>query len=287
MVKFLMLLFLMVPLFARATDIKEEIAAYQKELRAAQSENLRGELHYQLACALFRDQEVDKAFHHFLIALKSIPLKPTPQMKQEEKKLYEAALCDYLGGAGSYPVRVAKQMLERYGEPAKANSEWVHLNFLMATAYANLGLYNDFFESFYHAFPYLGETFLAHKTRGILYVRLSQHGRSPEERHAYQEEAFHYLTLALDRNPEDSSLYKVLIFLAKDEKNDSLVLKYLQKMVEHKAHISRSDIYLYVREAVALGESVLGQQIIDLACTQYDFSRAISAAQEYLNQCRG
>jgi len=287
MVKFLIPIFLFAPLFLSATPIKDEIALYQKELSVSQSEVERGEIHYKLASAYFRDQETDKAFQHFLFALKSVRLKPAPQMSPEEEKLYEGAMADYLGGAGTDPVRVAKQMLEKYAEHADANREWVHLNFLVATAYANLGLYEDFFERFYHAYSYLGETFLAYKTRGILYLRLSQHGRSAEERHTFQEEAFHYLTLALDRSPKDSSLYKVLIFLAKDEKNDSLVLNYLQKMVEHGAHISRGDIYLYVREAVALGESALGQQIIDLARTQYDFSRAISAAQEYLNQCRG
>jgi hypothetical protein len=57
-------------------------------------------------------------------------------------------------------------------------------------------------------------------------------------------------------------LYKILIFLAKDEKNDALVLNYLQKMVEHEARISRGDIYLYVRETVALREPAIGHMIL-------------------------
>jgi len=265
-----------------ASEIKEAITTYQDAIGVAASEKEKGELHFKLACAFYKDQELDKAFHHFLLALKSLPVEVAPQMSAEEEALYEEALADYLEGGGSNPVPLAKQLLEKYGEAADTHQEWLHLNFLIATAYANLGQFDSFFERFYNAYSYLGETFLAYKTRGILYLRLSQHRSSPEERHAYQEEAFHFLTLALNRNPKDASLYKVLIFLAKDEKNDSLVLNYLQKMVEHGAHISRGDIYLYVREAVALGEQALGQRVIDLARRQYEYSRAISAAQEYL-----
>lgn len=270
-----------------ASEIKEQIDVFKKELNAARSARARGEIHFKLASLFFQDQEVDKAFQHFLCALKALPLRSAPEMNSEEKNLYDQALADYLNGAGSDPVRVAKQMLEKYGDQAEGHRDWIHLNFLLSTAYANLGLYADFFERFYNGYGYLGETFLAYKTQGILYLRLSQRGSSAEERHANREEAFAYLSRALECNPIDSSLYKVLIFLAKDEKNDALVLNYLQKMVEQRAHISRGDIYIYVREAVALGELELGQQIIDLARGQYEFSRAISAAQEYLNQCRG
>lgn len=283
MVKYLVFIFFLSPVVLGASEIKEEIASYQKELFQQETD----EIHCKLASAYFRDQEIDKAFQHFLCALKLISQEPAPEMCLEEKRHYEAALADYLNGAGSDPVKLAKQLLEAYGAAADANPEWIHLNFLIATAYANLGQYDTFFDRFFRGYRYLGDTFLAYKTRGVLYLRLAQHGRSPEERHADREEAFNCLTRALDRNPIDSSLYKVLIFLAKDEKNDALVLNYLQKMVEHEAHISRGDIYLYVREAAALGEPDLGQQIIDLARAQYEFSRGITAAQEYLNQCRG
>ncbi len=279
MLKYLILFLL--PIVLIASEIKEEIAGLQDALI---SSHQKGEIHYKLASAFYRDQESDQAFQHFLCALKLIPAAEAPDMCEEEKKLYTAALEDYLAWAGSDPVRVARQLLEKYGEVADAHHTWVHLNFLIATAYGNLGLYDEFFKRFYCGYGYLSETFLAYKTHGILCLRLAQHGKSAKERHAYKEEAFHYLTGALERNPIDSGLYKVLIFLAKDENNDALVHNYLQKMVEHEAHISRGDVYLYVREAVALGELALGQQIVDLARTQYDFSRAILAAQEYLTQ---
>ena len=268
-------------------EIKQTIVEKHKALHITTSDSVKSQLCYELAVAYYLDQEIDKAFQYFLKALKTAPALTPIDMEKEESSLYLQALDDYLAQAGGDPIRVAKELLDKYGKVAKENREYLYLNFLIATAYANLGQYDDFFERFFQGFPYLHDSFLAYKTRGILYLRLSQHAINLHERHAYQEEAFHYLTLALDRNVNDSSLYKVLIFLAKDEKNDAMILTYLQKMVENKAAIPRGDIYLYVREAVTLQEFALGQEIIDQARAIYDYSRAISAAQEYLNQHRG
>ncbi|MCC5832964.1 MAG: hypothetical protein JJU12_07990 [Chlamydiales bacterium] len=273
----LVLLFLYIPLCA--SEIKEEIATLQNALARRSND----ETHFKLAHAYFRDQEVDKAFRHFLSALKLISPEPAPEMSPEEKFLYEAALTDYLKGGGSDPTKIAGEMIEDYGEAADSHPEWIHLNFLIAAAYGNLGRYDTFFDRFFHGYRFLGDSFLAYKILGILCLRLSRHGHCLGEGDAEREEAFDYLTRALERNPIDPSLYNVLIFLAKNEKNDALVLNYLQKMVEMQAHIPRGEIYLYVQEAVALGEFDLGQEIIDLAGMQYEFSRAISIAQEYLN----
>lgn len=280
-------IFFSLPLHASFVEIKEAIAEKQKTLLEVQSNEERSRLYFDLSLAYYSDQETDKAFENFLEALKLAPSKTLLDTDEKEAELYQRALNDYLSQAGSDPIRVAKELLDDYGEIATQNTSYISLNFLIATAYANLGKYEDFFERFYRGFPYLKETFLAYKIQGILYLRLSQHGKSAEERYAFQKEAFQYLTHALDRNPKDPSLYKVLIFLAKDEKKDGLILTYLRKMVEYQTHIPRSDIYLYVREAVAMGEIELGQKIVDQARALYDYSRSISAAQEYLNQHRG
>ncbi len=276
---------LIAPLLLATPDIKETLAVHQKQLNQTTEKHIRGELHYKLACAYCADQEMDRAFEHFLMALKTVDVLPVPEMGAEEKTVYESALATYLKGAGSDPVRLAETLCASYGELATTHPDWIHLNFLIATALANLGQFEDFFARFYKGYSFLGETFLAFKTRGILYLRLSQHTPSMKERGRYQKEASLCLEEALNRNPKDGSLYKVLIFLAKDEKKDSLVLHYLQKIVENGAHIARADIYEYVREAVAQEKSALAQQIIDLAQREYAFSRSISAAQEYLNQC--
>ena len=239
---------------------------------------------FELALAYYQDQEIDQAFSHFLEALKRAPKCAHISMQEEESLLYQRALQDYLTCAGGGPIHMAKELLQEYAEIADKNPHFLHLNFLIATAYANIGKYDDFFDRFYRGFPYLHETSLAFKTKGILYLRLSHHGKSREERAHYQREAVHYLALALDRNPQDSSLYKVLIFLAKDENNIELIRSYLRKIIENKIALPRSDIYIYVQEAATLGELELGQKIIDQARALYEYSRAVSDAQEYLNQ---
>lgn len=267
--------------------VKETLIEKQKALVQARSAVEKSALYYELALAFYQDQEVDQAFFHFLESLKGIPTGAEYRLSEKESALYTEALEDYLARSVSDPIQAAQMLLQKYGEAADQNRHFVYLNFLMATAYANLGKYEDFFERFYKGYGYLHDSFLAYKTKGILYLRLSHHGKSAEERQLFQKEAFDCLTIALNRNSQDSSLYKVLIFLAKDEKKNALILSYLQKMVDNKVELPRSDIFFYVREAVLLGALELGQAIIDRGRTLYEYSRSITAAQEYLNQQGG
>ena len=267
--------------------LKEALRMQQQALVGTRSEEEKSQIFYELALLYYEDQEVDKAFAHFLEALKYLKKDVPAVMSDAESSLYLQAFDKYVNGSVSDPIQRSKELLKSCGEIADQNPDYLHLNFLIATAHANLGQYNLFFHKFYRGYPSLRESFLAYKTQGILYLRLSQHSSSFEERYAFKEEAFRHLTLALERNPCESGLYKILIFLAKDEKNDELVLAYLQRMVEYNTPISRSDIYLYVREAVILGEFELGQRMVDQARSLYGYSRALVDAEEYLNLYRG
>lgn len=283
MTRWLSLLFAFLAVQITASEfevLKGEIAHYQEALKTSESE----QLHYDLALAYFHDQEIDKAFRHFLLALKEAEAKEMPKIEEVEKNRYDEALAYYLDQSGSNPICVASELVKRYADVDEGNIE---LRLLIATAYANLGQYDLFFKHFYDTYPYLKDSFLAYKIQGILYLRLSHHSRLAEQRHAFQQEALDYLSKALDLCPNDASLYKVLMFLAKNEKNDSLIQSCLQKMADNRAPIARGDIYLYVRESVRLGEYEVGQKIIDHASLLYDYSRAIAAAQDYLNQHKG
>ena len=266
------------------SEIKKEIEAKESALILATSEAEKSRLLYELALAYFQDQETEKAFLHFLEALKWVEAKTPPPMDFTESSLYNRALDLYLSGESADPTLRAKELLESYGECAAQNPHYLHLNFLVATAFANLGRYGEFFERFYKGYAYLQQSFLAYKTRGILCVRLSQHCKSSDLRCILRGEAMHYLTHALNLKPNDPSLYRTLVFLAKDEKNEEMILTYLQRLIENQVGIARGDICLYVKEAVALGDYKLGQALIDLAKRFYEYSRALSCAQEYLNQ---
>ena len=272
---------------AEPAVIKQTILAKKQALQKVSSEHEKAKIFYDLARAYHEDQEIAQAFIYFLEALKRVEKRALCPMELAEKNIYESALSNYLAHVGLIPEEAAKELLDRYGEVAAAHSDYVHLNFLIATAYANLGRYNDFFERFYRGYPYLNDSFLAYKTQGILYLRLSQLSSCLELRQSFQQEASHLLTAALERNAGDASLYKVLVLLAKDQKDDTLVRTYLRGMVTHETPIPRGDISFYVREAARLGEWGICQTLIDQARALYNYSRAVSAAQEYLNQNKG
>ena len=283
-------LFLALSMLGNAAEpvaIKQTILSKKQALHKASCEREKAPLFYELARVYHKDQEIAQAFIHFLEALKRVEKQASYTMSLEEKKVYESALSNYLAQGGHNPEAAAQELLNSYGEMAAAHSDYLHLNFLIATAYANLGRYDDFFELFYRGYPYLSDSFLAYKTQGILYLRLSQLSSSMEVRQTFQEEASRLLTRAWERNGKDAGLYKVLVLLAKDQKDDTLVRTYLGELVAHETPIPRGDISFYVREAVRLGEWEVCQIIVDQARALYDYSRAVSAAQEYLNQSKG
>ena len=284
------IVFLSLSTFGNAAEpaaIKQTILSKKHALQKASSEHEKAPIFYDLARAYYEDQEIAQAFIHFLEALKRVDKTASCSIEQEEKNIYEPALSNYLSHVGRSPEEAAKELLDSYGEIAAAHTDYFHLNFLIATAYANLGIYDEFFERFYRGYPYLYDSFLAYKTQGILYLRLSQLSSSMEQRKSFQQQASHLLNKALERNARDASLYKVLVLLAKDHKDDTLVRTYLQGMVTHEISIPRGDVYFYVKEAVALGEWEICQAIIDQARALYNYSRAVSAAQEYFNQNKG
>lgn len=288
--KILLLAFLAsAPLVAaeRFEDLKKEIAACEKILEIEQPDSDKSRILYQLALAYFRDQELDRAFKCFLSSIKHIPPVAEAAVNPAEIEFYDAALQLYLAECGPDPIKTSKELLSSYEQIAHDHPEYIHLNFLLSTAYGNLGMYDLFFERFYKAYPGLAESFLAHKTQGILYLRLAQHEKEEKIRHSYREEAHLQLAHAIEKNPQDASLYKILIALAKEDNNEALETVYLQKLVAAAPKIPRGDIYLYVREAVALQEVEMAKKIVEVAKKHYEYSRAISEAEEFLKQYQG
>jgi len=267
--------------------LKQGIAVKQQRLKKISSKTEKAQVCYELAQAYYQDQEIEKSFCHFLEALKNVDRQSPYDLSDQEKGFYQAALVDYLALSGFEPQQEAERLLASYDIQAQEHPEFLHLNFLLATAYANLGKYDLFFEKFYKGFPYLHDSFIAFKTQGILYLKLFQRTALPEEKKVFHELASHHLDTALERNSQDASLYKILISLAKDADDIEKVRVYLKKMAHSRLPIARGDICLYVKEAVSIGEYDVAQAMIDRASEQYAFSRSCLAAQEYLNQNKG
>ncbi len=277
------------PLTLSAIDsetVKRTIALQKQRLEIVISSQEKSQILYELAVAYYQDQEQDLAFKTFLEALDLAEKRSPAPISEEEKKYYLPALEEYLSYTGYDPTESGNSLLKKYELVAQNHPDFCHLNFLLATAYANIGQYEQFFDRFYRSYPTLSDSFIAHKTQGILYLRLAHRTQVGEERSYFQKAAIEQLNLALAQNPQDMGLYRILILFAKEEKKRESALSYLKGIVDQRAPIPRADIQFYVHEAVEQGEFALAQQIVDLARELYDFSRAVSAAQDYLNQNR-
>ncbi len=281
----IILILLNFPLFSHE-DVKEIILTKLQALKSAVNEQQISHIHYDLALAYYKDQESHLAFTHFLEALKTVPKKTLPEPTSDEKNYYDPALKNYLAHAGKDPEKAAHELLGKYGEIAQDHPEFIQLNFLISTAYANLGQFADFFSLFYQGFPYLHSTHLASKIQGILSLRLCAQSKTVEERTRFQDSARRHLSQALQSNPSDAGLYKTLVFLAKDSNDTNAIHEYLRQIVSQKVVIPRTEIYFYVQEALQFDDFVLGQEIIDQAKSHYNFSRAIKEAQNYLDHLK-
>lgn len=265
-------------------SLKEQIAIQEILLQKPGTQEERSQVFLKLAHFYSQDQELDKAFFNFLEALKNCPHGAVSPLLPEEEKLFNEAFQCYLSQSPSDPFKASQELLMHYEGAAKEHPEYLHLNFLLSAAYANLGKYPLFFQKFYRAYPSLWDSYLSYKTQGVLYLRLSQREKSPEGRQKLQKVAVGFLTKALQKEPLDAGIYKILVSLAKEEQNMPLVLLFLQKLTEAEVPIPRGDIFLYVKEAVTLEEYELGQELIDQARKRYEFSRALTTAQDYLDQ---
>ncbi|MFN0065057.1 MAG: hypothetical protein ACKVOH_02335 [Chlamydiales bacterium] len=266
-----MKLSLVVPLLLSQLNfegVKEEIRDCEYKLESAKHAQEKSELYYRLSQAYFLDQERDKAFEFFLLALEMTP--------------FGESLCDdplYQEAFAFYQTATPQEMIEKY---AKRDTENIALNFLLATGYANLGEFDRFFTHFYKGYPHFKESYLAYKTQGIMWLHLAQRSTDVEEKRLFQKRAVEYFRSALDQYPEDAGLYRLIIFLAHDEKNEAMMLSYLQKLVDHQIAFTRGDIFFYVRTAVELKKFAVAKRILARAKELYDYSKAISAAEELL-----
>lgn len=229
-------------------------------------------------------QDLEQAFFSYLSALEYLPNQFLPEMKEEEKKVYDQELKIYCQEGVTDPTATAYKLIEHIEELALAHPNYFHLNMLLATAYANTSKYDLFFDTFYRSYPYLKEHFLAYKTLAALHFRLMQMSKEEERQEIHREMGLHYLQKACEKNAYDPSLYKKLIVLAKEREDHQFLLSYLEKMVECETIMARGDIVFYVQEALNLKREDIAKKILDIAKKEYAYSRACMAAEECVNK---
>ncbi len=259
--------------------IKKEICSLHDQLEKSVTKKETSEILFHLALAYEKDQEVDKAFFSFLEALKNLPI--SSEKLELDEALGKEALTYYFQEVTAHPIEGSKQLIEKYGSLGSTSQPLLKL--VLAAAYANLGEYPFFFTHFYEAYPFVWDTFLSYKLQSTLCLRLGQREPQLQKKESLQKEAMAFLQKALEKKA-DPSLYKILIALAEEKGEEDMLFHSLQALITNKVIFPRSELFWYVQEAVSIEAYELAQELIDYAHLHYPVSKAVDAAQEYLNQ---
>lgn len=266
-----------------AMDLKEAIAKEQS-LITQESSTSRSEHKKNLAILLYKDQNPEKAFEVFLEALNEEKTKSEPPVSEEEKRLYDEALKLYLDQNGEKLSSVATTVCKKYGSSIALHPEYHQLGFILAASYANLERFPEYFERFYQSYQFFPKHYLAYKGKASLHAQLFARRRTLADRRQQQELIIQNLENAINQFPADTSLYKLTIVFAPDDQKKVLINRYLNKIIDENIIIPRIEIVFYVHHALAVSETHLAQRFVNKAREWYPNSRALDAAQLYIEE---
>jgi tetratricopeptide (TPR) repeat protein len=234
------------------------------------------------AVLLFRDQDLELAIQSFLLSLERIHAESV--ISKDEAILFDQALAEYLEHGASTAQKSAHNILEKYLKTIQTHPDYHLMEYLVAASYANIGQFDRFFDHFYSAYQHHSDHYFAYKTKAILHIKLLERARTESERSKQKIEILHNIHLAIDRYPQDHSLYKLLIHFSDPQKLHDTVTKVLQKIIEKNIVVPRSDIAYYVRKGLDVGERGLAKTFVEKAQDWYKYSRALETAQNMLKQ---
>lgn len=239
----------------------------------------------ELALLYLKDQDQEHAFAAFLTALDLLAASINDEAKiQEDEQLsYQKALAIYFNPQYASPQEMAQELLQMLLPVLQDCPDHRLLEYFLAIAYANLGKYAEFFRHFWSAYQHYPHHYLAYKTKAILYVKILERTREDAQRIIQRQRVIDNLTLALQREPLDASIYRLLVTFSPQEKKQSQVRLCLNKILDDNIIIPRTELMFYVTMAVKFEESDLAQRFIFRAREWYPKSRMIMAAQQYLD----
>lgn len=235
-----------------------------------------------LAILYFQDQQEEKAFDMFLEALSDVIPGPEPKVSDEEQKLYTQALQFYLDPKGESLEAISVAIQIKFRAEMNTHPDYALLGFIIASSYANLERFPDYFERFYQSYQAFPKHYLAYKGKAALHAQLFARRRTIEERTQEQEKIIQNLALAIEKNPSDTGLYKMMLVFAPENKKKALINTYLNKIINENIIISRTDIVFYVQQAVSCQNSALAQRFLNKGREWYQNSRTLDAAQQFI-----
>ncbi len=275
---------LLMPLEGRqmhSEDTKGAIAHQQKLLAQADIEQ-KSALLEQLALLYLKDQDQERAFAAFLQSLGYISPQQLAKQPENATSAYERALAIYLEAHGEATTQSAKKIIDEFGPIVQEQAAPQPLGFLVAIAYANLFRYEEFCNFFYRTYVAFPEHYLAYKTKAILHVKLMERKNSEAERKIQRAAVLSNLEQAQERQPNDTTLYKLLISFSSLEERGVQVQRCINAILSQNVQIPRTDLMFYVQEAVDIKAYALAQQFVDRAHQWYPNSRIVESAQSFL-----
>jgi hypothetical protein len=180
---------------------------------------------------------------------------------------------------------VALQIKQTYAPIMAQHPTYYQLNFILAAAYANLSMFEEFFNRFYTSYQYYPDSYMAYKTKAILNLKLYEKAPS-EGREPLRQQIILNTAKASSKNPQDASLYRILIAFAEDKERPKVTKQVIDKLIAQNIMVPRNDILFYVKEAADQGNCDLAEQFLEKVKQWYAYSRSIEVAQEYLLECR-
>ncbi len=271
-------------------DPKKKISLYMAELESSQPKQ-KGDLYVKLAQAYLMDQNLEQAFFAFLKALDSpsdLISKAKDPLSSQDESLYREALKIYLEHNGpAAPQENGKKILAQYGEISRQHPEYYLLNFIMAAAYANLGQFSPFFETFYSSYKALPDHYLAYKIKAVIHIKIYERTGDLNEKEAQRKAILQNVEKAIKINQEDPGLYKFIMVFASENERQQVVTAALKQLVEGNAFVPRADIAFFVHQASLVHRLDLAQKLVDKARMWYAYSKVVEAAQEYIDKIQG
>jgi hypothetical protein len=113
---------------------------------------------------------------------------------------------------------------------------------------------------------------------------LYERSKTTEGKELQKQKIIENVLGAIDKNPNDTGLYKLIMLFASDKEKQQIVSVYLNKIVQKSMIVPRADIAFFVQQAVEVNSLDLAQQFINRAREWYHYSRVVLAAQEFLDK---
>ncbi|GAB4227367.1 MAG: hypothetical protein Tsb0021_04180 [Chlamydiales bacterium] len=259
-------------------SLKDDIAFFEKILAYQSETTFDTKSMVKLAICYVKDQEVEKGVKLFIETLKYIQIRNPPSVSSTEQELYQKALNDYINRKEG--KENARYILTKYGPIVKEHPDYYLLNYLVAAAYANLGIIDQFFDTFIQSYQYYPDNYISYKTQAVLYSILYGKTAEKEEKERLRQSIEVYIRKALKHCHNDSGLYKMLITYCSSSEKKAVIQETIKNILSSEVIIPRSEILFFVREALKVQEKDHAREFVRKAKKWYDYSRHLKEAEQ-------